>query len=261
MDHGLAYEALARGSIDVADAYSTDAKIARYGLKVLADDRQFFPSYEAVFLYRAGAARRAPRPSKHSRARRHDRRRDRSVGSTPRPSSTGGRSRRSRKSSCGATARARRGTLARRGQRSAPGHALGHPRRGAHATSCSWRSPRASRDDRRRPARHRRAARSRASAASSSGRRASSRPSPRWPCSASSSRCSARGRGRRSLRPLRLWAPADRAQHRGRARRHHARRFASRPIALGPRTLDATLSHRAAARVADDPRGDSHEHR
>ncbi len=61
MDHGLAYEALSRGSIDVADAYSTDAKIARYGLKVLADDRRFFPSYEAVFLYRAGAARRAPR--------------------------------------------------------------------------------------------------------------------------------------------------------------------------------------------------------
>jgi osmoprotectant transport system permease protein len=61
MDHGLAYEALARGSIDVADAYSTDAKIARYGLKVLTDDLRFFPSYEAVFLYRAAAARRAPR--------------------------------------------------------------------------------------------------------------------------------------------------------------------------------------------------------
>jgi osmoprotectant transport system permease protein len=61
MDHGLAYEALARGSIDVADAYSTDAKIARYGLRVLADDKRFFPSYQAVFLYRADAARRAPR--------------------------------------------------------------------------------------------------------------------------------------------------------------------------------------------------------
>jgi osmoprotectant transport system permease protein len=61
MDHGLAYDALARGSIDVADAYSTDAKIARYGLKVLEDDKRFFPSYEAVFLYRADAARRAPR--------------------------------------------------------------------------------------------------------------------------------------------------------------------------------------------------------
>src|ERR1019366_2105400 len=61
MDHGLAYEAIARGSIDVADAYSTDAKIARYGLTLLADDRHFFPSYQAVFLYRSDAARRAPR--------------------------------------------------------------------------------------------------------------------------------------------------------------------------------------------------------
>jgi osmoprotectant transport system permease protein len=60
MDHGLAYEALARGAIDVADAYSTDAKIARYGLTLLRDDRKFFPSYEAVFLYRSDAARRAP---------------------------------------------------------------------------------------------------------------------------------------------------------------------------------------------------------
>ncbi len=61
MDHGLAYDALARGAIDVADAYSTDAKIARYSLKVLEDDQRFFPSYQAVFLYRADAARRAPR--------------------------------------------------------------------------------------------------------------------------------------------------------------------------------------------------------
>jgi osmoprotectant transport system permease protein len=61
MDHGLAYEAIARGSIDVADAYSTDAKIARYGLTLLADDRHFFPSYQAVYLYRSDAARRAPK--------------------------------------------------------------------------------------------------------------------------------------------------------------------------------------------------------
>jgi osmoprotectant transport system permease protein len=61
MDHGLAYEAMGRGSIDVADAYSTDAKIARYGLTLLTDDRRFFPSYQAVFLYRIDAAERAPR--------------------------------------------------------------------------------------------------------------------------------------------------------------------------------------------------------
>jgi osmoprotectant transport system permease protein len=61
LDHGLAYEALAKGAIDVTDVYSTDAAIERYRLKVLADDRRFFPSYHAVFLYREDAARRAPR--------------------------------------------------------------------------------------------------------------------------------------------------------------------------------------------------------
>jgi osmoprotectant transport system permease protein len=61
LDHGLAYEAIARGSIDAIDVYSTDAKLKRYGLVVLADDRRFFPRYEAVFLYREEAARRAPK--------------------------------------------------------------------------------------------------------------------------------------------------------------------------------------------------------
>lgn len=60
LDHGLAYEALARGAIDVTDVYSTDAQIERYKLKVLDDDRRFFPSYQAVFLYREDAARRIP---------------------------------------------------------------------------------------------------------------------------------------------------------------------------------------------------------
>lgn len=52
MDHGLAYDALRSGSIDLTDAYTTDAKIDRYGFRALQDDRQFFPSYEAVILYR-----------------------------------------------------------------------------------------------------------------------------------------------------------------------------------------------------------------
>lgn len=52
MDHGLAYDALKSGSIDVTDAYTTDAKIERYGFRALIDDKQFFPSYEAVILYR-----------------------------------------------------------------------------------------------------------------------------------------------------------------------------------------------------------------
>lgn len=52
IDHGIGYEALRNGSIDVKDAYSTDAKIAENDLTVLEDDLHFFPRYEAVFLYR-----------------------------------------------------------------------------------------------------------------------------------------------------------------------------------------------------------------
>jgi len=53
IDHGLAYEAIASGRVDLIDVYSTDAKIGRYRLRVLDDDRQFFPRYEAVLLMRA----------------------------------------------------------------------------------------------------------------------------------------------------------------------------------------------------------------
>ena len=52
IDHALGYAALKSGEIDVKDAYSTDAKIVEYDLVTLPDDRQFFPRYEAVFLYR-----------------------------------------------------------------------------------------------------------------------------------------------------------------------------------------------------------------
>jgi osmoprotectant transport system permease protein len=61
MDHGIGYEALASGRIDVKDVYSTDGKIARYGLRVLADDRDYFPRYDAVLLHRADLPARAPR--------------------------------------------------------------------------------------------------------------------------------------------------------------------------------------------------------
>ncbi len=61
LDHGLAYEAVAAGQVDVIDAYSTDAKIGRYRLRVLADDRQFFPVYDALLLYRQGLPERLPR--------------------------------------------------------------------------------------------------------------------------------------------------------------------------------------------------------
>jgi osmoprotectant transport system permease protein len=58
LDHGIAYEALAAGEIDVMDLYTTDAKIERYAIVALEDDRRFFPAYDAVLLYRAEVAGR-----------------------------------------------------------------------------------------------------------------------------------------------------------------------------------------------------------
>jgi osmoprotectant transport system permease protein len=60
IDHALAYEALVKGSIDVTDVYTTDAKIARYDLVVLDDDRHYFPPYEAVLMHRMDALTRFP---------------------------------------------------------------------------------------------------------------------------------------------------------------------------------------------------------
>ena len=54
LDHGLAYEALRAGQVDLIDIYSTDAKVGRYKLRVLQDDLDFFPKYDAVLLMRAG---------------------------------------------------------------------------------------------------------------------------------------------------------------------------------------------------------------
>jgi osmoprotectant transport system permease protein len=53
LDHGLAYQALAARQVDVVDAYTTDAQIARLRLRVLRDDRNFFPRYDAVLLMSA----------------------------------------------------------------------------------------------------------------------------------------------------------------------------------------------------------------
>ncbi len=60
LDHGIAYEALQQRQVDVIDIYSTDAKIAQYGLNVLQDDLGFFPRYDAVLLYRLDLPQRHP---------------------------------------------------------------------------------------------------------------------------------------------------------------------------------------------------------
>lgn len=60
LDHGLAYEAIAAGQVDVIDIYTTDAKIDHLGLLVLQDDRAYFPRYDAVLLYRRDLPQRLP---------------------------------------------------------------------------------------------------------------------------------------------------------------------------------------------------------
>jgi osmoprotectant transport system permease protein len=60
LDHGLAFEALAQGQVDFIDIYTTDAKIAHYGITVLNDDRRYFPHYDAVVLYRRSVEQRFP---------------------------------------------------------------------------------------------------------------------------------------------------------------------------------------------------------
>ena len=59
-NHSVAYRGLVEGAIDVMEVYTTDGEIAAYDLAVLDDDRKFFPSYEAVWLYRADLEHRLP---------------------------------------------------------------------------------------------------------------------------------------------------------------------------------------------------------
>lgn len=60
MNHTLAYRALVERAIDVTEVYTTDGEIAQYDLLLLKDDREFFPAYEAVWLYRADLGERHP---------------------------------------------------------------------------------------------------------------------------------------------------------------------------------------------------------
>jgi osmoprotectant transport system substrate-binding protein len=48
LDPGLRYNAVEEKKVDVIDAFSTDGKILVYDLKVLEDDKQFFPPYYAA---------------------------------------------------------------------------------------------------------------------------------------------------------------------------------------------------------------------
>lgn len=61
VDHDLAYRALASGSIDAMELYSTDADIRYYNIRSLKDDKAYFPDYHALFLYRLDTPRKLVR--------------------------------------------------------------------------------------------------------------------------------------------------------------------------------------------------------
>ncbi|MGE4274381.1 MAG: glycine betaine ABC transporter substrate-binding protein [Desulfitobacterium sp.] len=52
MDHGIMFRALNENEVDVIDAYSTDGQIKVFNLKILEDDREFFPPYDILPLVR-----------------------------------------------------------------------------------------------------------------------------------------------------------------------------------------------------------------
>jgi osmoprotectant transport system substrate-binding protein len=60
MDLGLLYRALASHQVDIIAGNSTDGPIAAEHLKILADNKHYFPPYEAVPLVRDQALQRWP---------------------------------------------------------------------------------------------------------------------------------------------------------------------------------------------------------
>lgn len=61
LDHDVAYRAIESESVGAIDLYTTDAEIAYYDLVVLEDDLAHFPTYDAVFVWRAELETDSPR--------------------------------------------------------------------------------------------------------------------------------------------------------------------------------------------------------
>lgn len=60
MSHDVAYRGIDTGALDVIDLYTTDPEIEFYDLRTLEDDRNYFPQYHCVVLYRIDLTDRAP---------------------------------------------------------------------------------------------------------------------------------------------------------------------------------------------------------
>ena len=60
MEIGLKYKAIANKEVNVINAFSTDGLLITHKLRVLADDKKFFPPYYGAFLVRMGALEKYP---------------------------------------------------------------------------------------------------------------------------------------------------------------------------------------------------------
>lgn len=60
IDIGLKYEAIGSNQVDVINAFSTDGLLKEYDLKVLEDNKNFFPPYQAATLVRAETLEKYP---------------------------------------------------------------------------------------------------------------------------------------------------------------------------------------------------------
>ena len=60
MEPALRYQAIQSGDIQITDAYSTDAELARYDLVVLEDDKQLFTPYQGAPLMKEALLKKHP---------------------------------------------------------------------------------------------------------------------------------------------------------------------------------------------------------
>jgi osmoprotectant transport system substrate-binding protein len=60
MEIGLKYKAIANKEVNVINAFSTDGLLITYKLRVLADDKKFFPPYYGAFLVRMSTLEKQP---------------------------------------------------------------------------------------------------------------------------------------------------------------------------------------------------------
>jgi osmoprotectant transport system permease protein len=61
MEHSLSYQAIDQNAVDLIDVYSTDAKIKKLNLRLLKDDHNYFPVYQAVWVARTSFVQQHPR--------------------------------------------------------------------------------------------------------------------------------------------------------------------------------------------------------